>query len=200
MPTKTTGFKSKIFVVLFHIKTSRIPTQIFHHMQAAHCNNLPCEGSIFLHFFLFVIYFVHHRTTWKTRTCYNNNKNNHLYIPAALSFLFFVFFFYFFLPTSTRVAYNQLIVSIFQKPKIYIYVYRAFRIVQQVRCWPSFIYIIQLTYICMEEASGAAVKHTHTHFMCKAVHTGNVCSLYRQFSHNMNAFIYIMDVWHLCTI
>lgn len=51
MPTKTTGFKSKIFVILKKEEELNGYTYlyIFHHM---HCNNLPCEGSIFLHFFL----------------------------------------------------------------------------------------------------------------------------------------------------
>lgn len=92
MPTKTTGFKSKIFVILKKEEELNGYTYlyIFHHM---HCNNLPCEGSIFLHFFssssiLSIIVRIHFCSPWKTRTCYNNNKNNHLYIPAALSFLF----------------------------------------------------------------------------------------------------------------
>lgn len=79
-----------------------------------HCNNLPCEGNIFLYIFLLPRHlfcpssYTHltyiHIYIYKTRTCYNNNKNNHLYIPAAFIFSFSSSFISFFFAHINRIS------------------------------------------------------------------------------------------------
>lgn len=129
-----------------------------------------------------------------------------LYLSILVFFLFVYFFF--FLPTSTEYkchAYivhiytnmlkkrkNQLMISIFKTKNIYYlcikhsicipFIYYALYL-----CWPSFTYVHMYVY---KEARATRPACSSTHY---------VCALYRQFSHNMNAFIF-MNVWQLCTL
>lgn len=95
-------------------------------------------------------------------------------------------------------------VSIFQNQKYILYLCTPKHI--PYICTKPFIYHyvgLRLIYLCTrstlyierQKRRGNLNRHTHTH------NTQNrVCAMYRQFSHNMNAFIFTlgMNVWHLC--
>lgn len=169
MPTKTTGLKSKIFVILKKRKRKKklqtctnlcVHTKIFHQMYWVIIISHAKEAYFwvcFSHRHLFCPW------TTKTGTCYNNNKNNHLYIPAALSFhsrLLSFRLFLFFCPHQqntniTRISYinmlkkrkNQLMISIFQNQKYILPMYQTFHMhtIYILRT----IFMLAFVYLCI---------------------------------------------------